>query len=61
MYFFLEDGILMLLFGMLEKVKLKLLTIIIKGKPEKSLYGPLICGDGIDNTDTYILTASYSN
>lgn len=32
-----------------------------EGKPEKSLYGPLICGDGIDNTDTYILTASYTN
>ena len=34
---------------------------LILGKPEKSLYGPLICGDGIDNTDTYILTASYTN
>lgn len=32
-----------------------------EGKPINSLYGPLICGDGIYTSEKYILTASYTN
>ena len=30
-------------------------------KPVNCLVGPLVCGDGIDISERYILTASYTN
>ncbi len=55
-----EDGIIDALFGMLENFKVLLNVLNLIEKPIRDIYGPLICGDGIDIQDDVILTSSWT-